>query len=74
MVYVKSTLVGIFSLFVATIVYVVTFAYVLLRKCPPSPGTHVSINLLALLDRPLYWRIAIAAFAVGFYWEFRRAR
>jgi hypothetical protein len=73
MVYIKSTLVGILALFVATIVYVVSLAYVFLRKYPPPPGTHVGINLLVLLDRPLYWLIAVAAFALGFYWEFRRA-
>ena len=73
MVYIKSTLVGIPALFVATIVYVVSLAYVFLRKYPPPPGTHVGINLLVLLDRPLYWLIAIVAFAVGFYREFRRA-
>ena len=71
--YIKSTLVGFFTVVVTTI------AYVLMRRCflrrhALPPGTEVGFDLRSLITSPLYWLIAIAAFALGFYWELRRAR
>jgi hypothetical protein len=43
---------------------------VFLRRVPP--GTEVGFDLRALVANPIYWLIAIAAFALGFYWQFRR--
>jgi hypothetical protein len=74
MIYIKSILVGILTLVAATIVYVVAVVFVLMRSYQPPPSGEVSINLAAVLMRPLFLLIAAAAFAVGFYWEFRRIR
>ena len=73
MIYIKSTLVGLVTLFVTTIVYIVCVTFVLMRKYPPPPGTEVSFDLRAMVNGPLFWLIAVAALALGFYWEFRRA-
>ena len=47
--------------------------FVLMRKYPPPPGAEVAFDLRALVNGPFSWLIAVAAFALGFYWEFRRA-
>jgi hypothetical protein len=73
MAYIKSTLVGIFTFFIATIAYIVIFPVVFIRMYPPPPGVHVGIDLRVFFGNPLFWLIALAAFALGFYWEFRRA-
>ena len=72
MIYIKSVLVGIVSLFGVAIVYLIFAPYVVLRLFPPPPQTEVSLDVLALLSRPLFLLIALAGFALGFYWEFRR--
>ena len=43
-------------------------------KYPPPPGGEVSFDLRVLVNSPLFWLVALAAFALGFYWEFRRTR
>ena len=70
--YIKSTLVGIFTFFIATIAYLVIAPVVLVRMYPP-PGAEVGFDLRGFFASPLFWLIAIAAFALGFYWELRRA-
>jgi hypothetical protein len=70
--YIKGTLVGIVTLFLATVVYILSFAFLLKRKYPVPPGVHVAIAIVPLINRPLYWLIGIAAFALGFCWEFQR--
>jgi len=72
-IYIKSTLVGIVTLFLATIVYIAYTLFMLMRTYSPPPGGMVRISLPELLSRPMYWFIALAAFVLGFYWEFRRA-
>jgi hypothetical protein len=76
MAYIKSTLVGIFTLLVASIAYLIAMIIILLRKYAPPPGVvaEVGFDLSAIINRPSFWVVAIAAFALGFYWEFRRAR
>jgi hypothetical protein len=73
MVYIKSVLVGIVALFATTIVYVVILISVLLRLHPPPAGAAVFFDLRSILNRPSFWLVVLFAFAVGFYWEFRRA-
>jgi hypothetical protein len=74
MVYVKSLLFGIVALIVATIVYIPVAAFVLIKKYPPPPGAvYVGVNVIVLVNSPAYWLIAIAAFALGFYWQFQKA-
>jgi hypothetical protein len=72
MIYIKSVLVGIVTLFVATVVYVVCAMLVFMSEYQPPPGGMIALSLPALLTRPLFLLIALAAFALGFYWEFRR--
>ena len=71
---IKGLLVGILTLSIVTVVYIPSATFVLLRKYAPPPGVHVGIDVVALINRPVYWLIAIAAFALGFYLEFSRAR
>jgi hypothetical protein len=72
--YIKSTFVGLFAWLTATIGYVIIAPVVFLRMYPPPPGAEVGFDLRVFFNNPLYWLIAIAAFALGFYWKFRRAR
>jgi hypothetical protein len=45
-----------------------------LRLHPPPPGAEVSFDLRSFINHePSFWLIAFLAFALGFYWEFRRA-
>ena len=37
-----------------------------------SCSAEVSFAVGSIFSRPSYWLVAIAAFAIGFYWEFRR--
>jgi hypothetical protein len=71
--YIKGSLVGIVTLFIATVAYILAYELVVLTTYPIPPGVHVSFAIVPMINRPLYWLIAIAAFALGFYWEFRRA-
>jgi hypothetical protein len=69
MIYIKSILIGILTFFLTTIVYVVCLTSYLIGKYPSPP-----LNLSGVLNRPSFWLIALAAFALGFYWEYRRAK
>ena len=74
MIYIKSVLVGVVTLFSAAIVYFVILIAVLMRRYPPPPGAEVSLDLRSIINRePSFWLVAFLAFAIGFYWEFRRA-
>jgi hypothetical protein len=72
MAYIKATLVGIVTFFLATIGYVVCAIALFTRSYEPPSGVEVGFDLRMLAASPLYWLIAIAAFALGFYWQFRR--
>ena len=75
MAYIKGTFVGLFTWFIATIGYVIIAPVVFLRMHPPPPGVaEVGFDLRVFFNSPLYWLIAIAAFAFGFYWQFRRTQ
>jgi hypothetical protein len=74
MAYIKGTFVGLFTCFIATIGYLINVPVVFLRMYPPPPGVaNVGLDVRVFFSNPLYWLIAIAAFALGFYWQFRRA-
>ena len=74
MAFLKSMFVGIVTFLIATIAYVPIAIAVHLRSHPMPPGpVEVGFDLRWLVINPLYWLIAIAAFAVGFYWSFRRS-
>ena len=72
MIYIKSALVGIVALFVTMIVYIGYAFFVMVGTYTPPPGAMIGLNLQAVLSRPTYWLIALAAFALVFYWEFSR--
>ena len=39
-----------------------------------SSGAEVSLDLRSIINHePSFWLVAFLAFALGFYWEFRRA-
>jgi hypothetical protein len=72
--YIKSTLVGMVTFVIVTIAYGICAIYLAMRHFTPPPGVEVGFDLRrAIFASSLYWIIAIAAFALGFYWEFRRA-
>jgi hypothetical protein len=69
--YVKSLLAGIAALAVASILYFCFLAVSLFREAPP--GTVVGVDVQSFLKQPFFWLILVLTFAIGFYWEFRRA-
>ena len=71
MIYIKSIVVGLAALFAATSVYLVIWISVL---NPPPEGVEVGIDFRSIINRtPSFWIVAVLAFALGFYWEYRRA-
>lgn len=72
MIYVKSLLAGVAALLVASVLFCVVGAFWIIRNAKVPPGTTVGWDI-RVLNRPLFWLIPILAFAIGFYWEFRRA-
>ena len=71
-IYIKSPLVGLVMLVVGAVLYVVYLVLIVSRKHEPPPGGEVSLDLGSLVYSPLFWLVALAAFAIGFYWEYRR--
>jgi hypothetical protein len=74
MIYVKSVLAGVAALFVASVLYFYIYYAFLIRPTLPKvpPGTGVGWDV-RVFDLPFFSLIALLAFAIGFYWEFRRA-
>ena len=74
MIYVKSLLAGIIALLVASVLYFYVYYVFLIRptlpKLPPGEGIGLDVRILNL---PLFSLLALLSFAIGFYWEFRRA-
>ena len=74
MVYVKSVLAGVAALLVASVLYFCFYYVFLIRpdlaKLPPGTGVGFDVQIF---DLPFFSLIALLAFAIGFYWEFRRA-
>jgi hypothetical protein len=75
MVYVKSVLVGVAALLVASVLYLYIYYAFWIRPTLPKvpPGTAVGIDVRVFFGRSFFWLIALLAFAIGCYWEFRRA-
>jgi hypothetical protein len=73
MVYVKSVLAGMAVLLVAFILSVFAYAWVVVLPKARATGMAAGLDVRAVLTRPFFWLIAILAFGIGFYWEFRRA-
>ena len=72
MMYVKSVLAGVAALFIASVLYFYIYAFWVLPKAPP--GTLAGVNVRTVFGQPLFLLIVLLAFAIGFYWEFQRAR
>ena len=74
MIYLKSVLAGVAALFIASVLYFYLYYTFLIRPTLPKlpPGTGVGIDIF-VFNVPLLCLIALLAFAIGFYWEFRRA-
>jgi hypothetical protein len=69
----KASWLALWPLFATTIVHVVILISVLVRLSPTSSCCEVSFDLRSILNRPSFWLIPLVAFALAFYWEFRRA-
>ena len=74
MIYLKSVLAGVAALFIASVLYLYLCYAFLIRPTLPKlpPGALVALNI-RVSNAPLLWLIALLAFALAFYWEFRRA-
>lgn len=75
MIYVKSLLAGVVALIVAIALYVYIYFVFWIRPTLPQvpPGTNVGIDIRVFIPRLSFLLIPLVAFAMGFYWEFRRA-
>jgi len=74
MVYVKSLLAGVAgvaALLVASILCFCIYGSFFGPKVPP--GTNVGWDVRIFTAQPLFWLTLLLAFAIAFYWEFRRA-
>lgn len=72
MIYLKSTLVGIATLFLSVILFTVSWGWWVTRKIDTTAGT-VGVDVSGLVRWPVSWIVVVLGFAAGFYWEFRRA-
>ena len=73
MVFLKCALAGLVCSAVAVIVYFVGFLLLVVRPMARHYGGVVGIDVSSLLGRPLIWVVIAAAFALGCFWEYRRA-
>jgi uncharacterized BrkB/YihY/UPF0761 family membrane protein len=73
MVFVKSILAGLFSLIGVGILLL--FGAGLILNILAPPGTTVGIDIVSVARHsPLFWILAVLAFALGFDWEYRRLK
>jgi hypothetical protein len=71
MIYVKSVLAGVAALVVALILFFYLYGVFFIPKAPP--GIVVLCDVSGFITHPVFLLILLLAFAIGFYWEFRRA-
>ncbi len=74
MVYVKSLFAGIAALVIVSVLYFYLCYVLLIRPTLPKlpPGETVGLDV-RIFHLRLFSLIALLSFAIGFYWEFRRA-
>ena len=74
MIYVKSLLVGAFTLLLSVALYMVISLWFVHRKYAAliPPGGEISLDLRSLLYSPLFWFVAVSGFAIGFVWMLRK--
>ena len=74
MLYVKCVFAGVGALIVTSILYVFGYYFFAIRPTLPKMPTGEGVGIdIRVFFGPLFWVIAIVAFAAGFYWTFRRA-
>lgn len=75
MIYLKSLFAGVAALLVALVLYFHIYDVFWIRPTLPKipPGTSIGMDIRIFIERPLFWLILLLAFAIAFYWEFRRA-
>lgn len=69
MIYIKSTLAGIGALGVAALMSVV---FLVIKYRPTVSGTP-GWDPISLVKSQVVWIVFLLVFAIGFYWEYRRA-
>ena len=76
MIFVKSTLVGLFSLIIVGILSLVGVLAVLSFSVPRKRGEVIGIDAVSIARAysPLPWIIAVLVFSAGFYWEYKRLK
>jgi hypothetical protein len=73
MIYAKSVLAGAVIAFIAWFLSALFYAYVVVAPRAQVRGhTSVGIDVRVFLQ-PLFLAVALLGFAIGFYWELRRA-
>ena len=77
MVLIKSFLVGLMTLLVSALLFMIIQLFRALRiartEMAKSGAMEVGIDVIALFRSPRFWIVAFIAFGVGFWWQFRRA-
>ena len=72
-IYVKSVLAGVPALLIASVLYFYIYYALLIQPRLPKE-LHGMVGLdVRVFKLPLLCLIALLAFAIGFFWEFRRA-
>jgi hypothetical protein len=69
MIYIKSTLAGIGALGITVLMSV---GFLVIKYRPTVSGTS-GWDPISLLKSQVVWIVLLSIFAVGFYWEYRRA-
>jgi hypothetical protein len=74
MVYVKSMMVGIATLFASALLFIVVQAWLVLRSMKVPEGTvAVGIDVVSFAKAPRFWLVVLIGFGIGFWWQFRRS-
>jgi hypothetical protein len=68
--YIKSILVGFLAVLVVGIGSLIISSVVINRSSPP--GHSIGIDPTGLAKKLYFWIVVLLAFAIGFYWQFRR--
>jgi hypothetical protein len=72
-IYIKSLFLGIVAFVASAILYITILFVTMMRRYRPPPGTEIGLDLRAVVLSPSFWLVTLLAFALAFYWEFRRA-
>lgn len=74
MVYIKSMMVGVATLFASAVLFIVVHMWLVLRNLKVPEGTVVvGISVGSLAKTPWFWIVVLIAFGIGFWWQFRRS-